>query len=92
MPRVAAAALLLLFCVSYSLISLAPETASAHGSGGKLVHSLRNGDPSSTSEASSGHAVWSPYWTVAPGFTSTLEMKNNRVKENLGRKRVAVLR
>ncbi|MGH9509297.1 MAG: DUF6531 domain-containing protein [Terriglobales bacterium] len=36
MPRVAAAALLLLLCVSYSLISLPPETASAQGYGGDL--------------------------------------------------------
>ncbi len=29
------------------------------------------------------YAVWSPYWTVQPGFTSTMEMKNNRAKETL---------
>ncbi len=36
MPRAAAAALLLLVCVSYSLISFPPETASAQGYGGNL--------------------------------------------------------
>ncbi len=36
MPRVAAAALLLLVCISYSLVSLPPETASAQGYGGNL--------------------------------------------------------
>lgn len=28
-------------------------------------------------------ALWSPYWTVQPGFTSTLEVKNNRAQETL---------
>ena len=27
--------------------------------------------------------LWGPYWTVQPGFTSTLEMKNNRAEETL---------
>jgi hypothetical protein len=27
--------------------------------------------------------LWAAYWTVQPGFTSTLEMKNNRVQEAL---------
>jgi hypothetical protein len=27
--------------------------------------------------------LWGPYWTVEPGFTSTLEMKNNRAEETL---------
>jgi hypothetical protein len=29
------------------------------------------------------YAVWSPYWTVQSGFTSTMEIKNNRAKETL---------
>lgn len=36
MPRTAVAALLLLVCVSYSLVSLPPETANAQGHGGDL--------------------------------------------------------
>ncbi len=36
MPRVAAAALLLLLCISYSLVSVPPQTASAQGYGGNL--------------------------------------------------------
>ncbi len=27
--------------------------------------------------------IWSAYWTIAPGYTSILEMKNNRAKETL---------
>ena len=27
--------------------------------------------------------LWSPYWSVEPGYTSTLEMKNNRAVETL---------
>lgn len=27
--------------------------------------------------------LWAVYWTAAPGFTSTLEIKNNRLKETL---------
>ena len=27
--------------------------------------------------------LWSSYWTVEPGFTSTLEMKNNRMEETV---------
>ncbi len=27
--------------------------------------------------------LWAAYWTVQPGFTSTLEMKNNRAEETL---------
>ena len=29
------------------------------------------------------HKLWSVYWTVEPGYTSTLEMKNNRAQESL---------
>lgn len=29
------------------------------------------------------YKLWGTYWTVEPGFTSTLEMKNNRVGESL---------
>ncbi len=36
MPRVATAALLLLLCISYSLVSVPPQTASAQGYGGNL--------------------------------------------------------
>jgi len=27
--------------------------------------------------------LWAPYWTVEPGFQSTLEMKNNRAETPL---------
>lgn len=42
------------------------------------------GGPSATAqEESSAQTLWGVYWTVQPGFTSTLEMKNNLVAEPL---------
>jgi hypothetical protein len=34
-------------------------------------------------QSSSAQALWAAYWTIEPGFTSTLEMKNNLVQSPL---------
>jgi hypothetical protein len=40
------------------------------------------GGPRAETDATE-YALWSPYWTLQPGFTSTLEMKNNLAEEGL---------
>lgn len=44
---------------------------------------LAGGGPAAAQQEWEEHGLWSPYWSVAPGFTSTLEMKNNRLAETL---------
>jgi len=39
--------------------------------------------PAQAEEERAEQVLWSPYWTVAPNFTSTLEMKNNLAEEPL---------
>ncbi len=40
-------------------------------------------DSAAAGDESGEHTLWASYWTVEPGFTSTLEMKNNRAEETL---------
>ena len=51
------------------LVVLAALLSSGHG----VAHQHQQPD----------QVLWSTYWTVQPGFTSTLEMKNNRVDQQL---------
>jgi len=42
---------------------------------------ILGGPRAAAQEESNPQTLWGVYWTVQPGFTSTLEMKNNRIGE-----------